>query len=213
MSSNNTITSSSPFINISIRINDKVISNISPSSGHRMIFINRLKLLLDGIDTSREQFSIILCGMMDNNLCLIFVNTLWPLEIIAIIRFTHFIYSLFRRIGIDDKIVHNLRLVLLLEDSPQLIIYTASRFIIRSFHLFQFTSLLFFADSISLTLGQGRISDRLISSPLFTRYYGNARQIPICSKTCSPNQSKQQKSENIFFIHIYKVENKLTRKL
>jgi hypothetical protein len=84
MSTDSTRTSGSSLINISKRIYNKVISNISPFLGKGMIFIDILKLCLGRRDSSAHDSSIIHCGMMDYYFIFIQVNPFWPLEIIPI---------------------------------------------------------------------------------------------------------------------------------
>lgn len=128
MSSNSSRATGSPLINISKRIYNKIIANISSLLSDGMIFIDILKFLFGRIHSSTHYRSIVDRSMMDYYFIFIQMDTFWPFKIISVGRFMHVIDLLFIRSRCNDKISSNLRLILLLENIPQ---FTGTCSIIR----------------------------------------------------------------------------------
>lgn len=201
MRSDRTCSSRSSLIDIAVGIYEKIIADISPAFGERMIFIDILDLFDDSILASRQKRGIIVSGMMDDDLALVFVDAFRPLEVIAAGRFAIFIHYLLSG-SVGDQIIGShltfIYLLLPIQESIYISLHELTEFGIE----------LFLTDCISLGLGCISISPRFISSSLSTSDDTDTRQAPTGGSRRSDKQYAQRDSEDIFFIHIYKVYHK-----
>jgi hypothetical protein len=114
MRSYDTSTASTSFIDIARWIDQKIVSDISSSLRHRMIFINILDGFLGSLDTSGQKSRIVLCCMMDDNFRFVIVNTFRSFQKLPIYTFTNLISRLLIGIGSDQIVISQLQLICLL---------------------------------------------------------------------------------------------------